>query len=63
MIKVLIGYSEHIGEIDSSSTYMPDELHYLYTDNQNMLIDLYLDPSQLSDEEMDEIASSLVIKE
>lgn len=42
---------------------LAEELHYIYTNNQNILIDLYLESNQLSDEEMDEIADSLVIKE
>lgn len=62
IIKVLIGYEKSAAENIMSGTEYPDELHYLYTNENNKLIDLFLDSSQLSEKEMDEISNSLVLK-
>jgi hypothetical protein len=45
-----------------SGTDYPDELHYIYTNDHNLLVDLFLDSGQLSEKEMDEISNSLVLK-
>jgi len=59
IVKTIITYKQSAAEQERSETKVPDELHYLFTDKKSLLIDLYLNDSQLSDDEQNEIAQSL----
>jgi hypothetical protein len=40
----------------------PDQLHYFYTNSENMFIDLFLNTEFISEEKADSIANSLILK-
>ena len=61
-VKVKIAYEQSPSEVEKKVPPMEDEIHYIYTDNVNLLIDLSLDTKVLSEEEIKLIVEALKIK-
>lgn len=62
MAKVLIAFELSAAQEVSGETAEPDQLHYFYTNPNNLFIDLFIDNTIISEEDADLIADSFILK-
>lgn len=61
-IKAEIAYVASAAEQEKSIMEQPNELHYIFTDNERFVLDVYVNTEVLSEEDIDELIGSLIIK-
>ncbi len=62
LVKLTIAYEQSAAEIENGDSPVSDEIHYLYTNNKNKILDLSLDSSYISEEDINTIVRSVSMK-
>lgn len=62
MAKVMVGFEQSAAQQIKGESKEPDQLHYFFTNSNNLMIDLYIDTELINEETADSIAASFKLK-
>ena len=62
LVKLTIAYEQSAAEVENGDSPSSDEVHYLYTDYENYILDLSFNSSYVSEDELNSIVRSVNIK-